>query len=68
MHEAIVGKPIGKRLETLRQSTGMNQYEVAAKLGVDQSTISRWESGSSSPSGLYLSTLERLFKRYKVAP
>jgi transcriptional regulator with XRE-family HTH domain len=36
--------------ELLRKAPG-TQAEKARKLGVDQGTVSRWESGRSSPRG-----------------
>lgn len=36
--------------EQLRKAPG-TQAEKARKLGVDQGTVSRWQSGSSSPRG-----------------
>lgn len=37
----------GAQLAALRQSTGLSGPELAAVLGVDRSTVYRWESGAS---------------------
>ena len=35
---------VGARIKKARQAAGLTQVELAARLGVEQSTISRWES------------------------
>jgi transcriptional regulator with XRE-family HTH domain len=42
-------KGIGDRILMLRRTRGMSQEELADRVGVDQSTISHWESGHHSP-------------------
>jgi len=37
----------GKRLRTIRESRGFDQYQLAARVGVHNSTISKWETGSN---------------------
>jgi DNA-binding XRE family transcriptional regulator len=39
-----------QRVVTLRRDLGLLQAEFAAKFGVKQSSVSRWESGSREPS------------------
>ena len=36
-------------LKQLRERTGMTQKELAKSLGVDQSAVSLWEKGKTSP-------------------
>lgn len=38
------------RLEELRKRSGMTQRELAAMMGVQQNTISQWETGTRNPS------------------
>lgn len=44
----------------LRQSLGLTQEKLAAKLGVAFTTINRWENGRSKPSPLALKQIEDL--------
>ena len=54
------------RLKRLREARGWTQLELARALKVQQSTVSRWECGVTSPAGLYagihttVTRLERL--------
>lgn len=52
-----------EQLKKYRESVGLSQLALAGKLGVQQSTISRWERGIANPVGLYLTRLERLLKK-----
>lgn len=36
-------------IRTLRKRTGLRQKDIAAALGVDQSAVSQWETGRTSP-------------------
>lgn len=38
-----------KTLSALRRAAGYNQRQVAQRLGVSQTTVSKWESGSALP-------------------
>jgi DNA-binding transcriptional regulator YiaG len=38
----------------LRQRAGVSQAEVADVVGVTAATVSRWESGTRTPSGVHL--------------
>lgn len=37
-----------REVVALREQLGLNQAQFAAELGVDQSTVSRWENGGSA--------------------
>jgi len=39
----------GERLKEARLSAGKSQRDVATVLGVSESTISRWETGRTTP-------------------
>lgn len=40
----------GWRLAAARKAAGMTQADVAAVMCVDQSTVSKWETGAALPS------------------
>lgn len=50
-------KGVGARIHSLRQSKGLSQEELADLVGVDQSTISHWESGHHSPDVMQIMRL-----------
>lgn len=39
----------GERIRQIRKMSGMTQEELAEKLNVSRQTVSKWESGTSSP-------------------
>lgn len=41
---------VARYVRALRSCRGMTQDELAAKLGVTQAAVSRWEDASSMPS------------------
>jgi transcriptional regulator with XRE-family HTH domain len=45
-----VKKKWGTAMQRQRKFLGMSQEELAAALGVKQSTVSRWESGDAAPT------------------
>lgn len=53
---------LGQRLKTVREMFGLSQIDVAEKLGVHQSYISRLESGSMS-SNFLISAME-FYRQY----
>jgi transcriptional regulator with XRE-family HTH domain len=50
---------LGGRLVRHRTSLGMTQGEAALKIGVDPSTLARWERGEREPAGSLLGRAER---------
>jgi transcriptional regulator with XRE-family HTH domain len=40
---------MGGRVETERKRLGITQSDLAAKIGVTQGTVSRWESNQATP-------------------
>jgi transcriptional regulator with XRE-family HTH domain len=55
-------RSVGRRLARLRRSRKWTQQRVAAAIGVDRGTISRWERGVILPSVDRLGALSRLFE------
>ena len=49
------------RLKEIRNKTGLTQEEVSVKLGVNQNTISQWETGERMPRAEKLIQLAKLF-------
>lgn len=43
------GETLGQRIKRLRVAREMTQPELAAAVGVDHATISRWETGKTEP-------------------
>lgn len=69
MTYAIIGgmaSPIGGRLSAALRATyeaaGVSQEQIAAALGVDQPTVSRWARGMRRPPIDVLPDIERLCK------
>jgi len=58
-----VSELLGKRLKALREKKGISQKFVATKIGVNNSTLSGYESGYREPDG---ETLSRLADFYEV--
>ena len=42
--------PLGKRIVAKRQAMGLRQKELARRLGVDPTTLGRWEREEGQPS------------------
>ncbi len=49
------------RIRQLREDAGMKQYELAAKMGIKQASVHRWEYGKSYPTPDKLLALADLF-------
>lgn len=45
---------IAERLVSHRKSHGLTQKELARELGIDPSTLARWERGERKPTGTFL--------------
>ena len=51
-----------ERLKELRTEAGLNQEQLAKKIGVSRMTIYRWENNDNPPSDENLLLLAQLFK------
>lgn len=55
---------VGNKINQLRKLSGMTQEQLAEKLSVSRQTISKWESGSTSPD---LESIIKLSKMFHVS-
>jgi DNA-binding XRE family transcriptional regulator len=55
--DAKAGLPLGTVIRMARKQAGMSQVELAAALGIHQSSVSQWERGTTEPSTQSLLTL-----------
>lgn len=53
---------VGNRLTELRKSMGLTQMEVAQKLGINRSSLTRYENGERIPKANELVELSQLYK------
>lgn len=49
-------------LRVKREATGLNQRQVAERLGISNTTVSMWETGKSLPRGGLLPKLAALYR------
>jgi ribosome-binding protein aMBF1 (putative translation factor) len=54
----------GKHIRDARELSGMNQYALAAKLGVPQSVLSDWERGKREPDERQTAKALSIIKRH----
>ncbi len=55
-------KGLPGRLIWARSSRGMSRVACARMLGIDPSTLARWETGRWKPSAGHVDTIKKLFK------
>ena len=61
--DCIKAKTFGEKIVISRQLLGITQKELAHHLGIDPSTLGRWERGESKPSKELLKKLNTLLPR-----
>jgi site-specific DNA recombinase len=61
-------KTWAERLVRGRSALGLSQEEAARKLGVDPSTLARWERGEHEPAGAFNAKAERLIRSAEQPP
>lgn len=52
---------MNKKIRQLRETEGLTQKDLAAKVGVNPSAVNRWESGEKTPDLVNLVKLADLF-------
>lgn len=50
-----------KEIKEYRKTRGMSQAELAKHVGVERSTVAKWESGSNHPQAAHLVKLAEIF-------
>lgn len=58
----------GSKIATFRDELGWSQHYFAASLGVPQSTVSRWETGRTTPSAQHLGSMYAIGRHLGVSP
>jgi site-specific DNA recombinase len=53
---------LAEQLVRQRTSLGLSQKDAARRLGVDASTLARWEQGEREPAGAFLARVKRLLQ------
>ena len=53
---------IGEKIRELRRGRDMTQEELASSLGVAYQTVSKWETGATSPDLGLIVPIARLFR------
>jgi transcriptional regulator with XRE-family HTH domain len=59
------GDTLAEQIRWVRQSRGLSREAFAASLGVDPTSVARWESGQSQPIRRYRELLEELIDAMK---
>ena len=59
--EAALARAVGEEIGRRREGLGLNQTELASRVGCDRSAVSRWEAGERLPSLAHLVALGRAF-------
>jgi transcriptional regulator with XRE-family HTH domain len=54
-------RTLGEKLLAYRKVRGITQKELAQKLGIDPTTLARWERGEGKPSRSSLGTIDKIF-------
>jgi ribosome-binding protein aMBF1 (putative translation factor) len=57
----------GGRLVRQRTSLGLSQKEAAERVGVDPSTLAKWERGEREPQGAFLGRVKRFLQDGEVS-
>ena len=55
--ETVVGISFGETLRKYRMEKGISQQELAQKMFVDRSSVTRWESGTRLPDAVMISCI-----------
>ena len=59
---AVEPRSIGDRIRHARKETGLNQAELAARVGVSQPAVANWESGVHDPRRMMLAKIAAVLR------
>ncbi len=64
MHDVLLPEPqsMGDRIRHSRKEAGLNQSDLAARVGVSQPAVANWESGIHDPRRLMLAKIAEALK------
>lgn len=62
LEEGLVGLALGEKIRALREIRGLTQAELAEKMHVSQTLISKWERGKKRPSKKYRPLLAKALR------
>jgi ribosome-binding protein aMBF1 (putative translation factor) len=57
-----VSAPLGERLIAKRRSLGLSRHQAAAMIGVDATSLARWEYREARPAGSRRALVERFLE------
>lgn len=66
-HGILSRMSTGEALKAARERTGESQAEFARRLGINQSALSRWETGRREPRGPAQRLVERVLAELNEA-
>nr|WP_238333065.1 helix-turn-helix domain-containing protein [Brevibacillus laterosporus] len=62
LDKAVIGMTLGERLKEKRKEYKWTQKEIADKLGIDNTTVSKWESNTYEPDATSLKELAEIYQ------
>ena len=60
------GLPISGQLTLWRHSLGLSQEEIAKRIGVDHTTLRRWETGRRQPAPKYVGRIKAFIDSIEI--
>ncbi len=52
---------LSDRIRLLRNQKGLNQVQLAERLGISKSAVNAWENGTNSPALIYIIKMSQIF-------
>ena len=57
----VTGEAVMNKIREYRERHGFSQEELARRLGIDRSSVAKWESGCNTPKVSHLLELAKIF-------